>query len=392
MADVGDDLFRRIQDRVAIVGIGHLPFAKDIGRPIADTAVEAIQLALDDAGLEAEDVDGMSMFEMESTHEVSIARRLGVEGLRWWDKISYGGGASCATLMHAAAAITSGLATTVVCHRARNRGAKTSRPWAQERELVRDDKALHVPWGLVRPVDVIGMWAHRHMHEYGTRREHFGNVAIAARKHAQRNPYAMMRDRPLDMETYLAGRPIGWPLTFYDCCLETDGALACVVTSVERARDLRQQPVLLHAVAQASGPNPVHLANYNNTPAMETTSVFCAKLLWQRSALQPRDMDCAQIYDAFTPLVITGLEDYGFCRRGEGGPFTEGGRLELDGALPVLTSGGGLAEAYVHGFNLILEGVRQIRGTSVNQVPDCKATLVTGASGVATSAAVLRAA
>ena len=392
MADVGDDLFRRIQDRVAIVGIGHLPFAKDIGRPIADTAVEAIQLALDDAGLEAEDVDGMSMFEMESTHEVSIARRLGVEGLRWWDKISYGGGASCATLMHAAAAITTGLATTVVCHRARNRGAKTSRPWAQERELVRDDKALHVPWGLVRPVDVIGMWAHRHMHEYGTRREHFGNVAIAARKHAQRNPYAMMRDRPLDMETYLAGRPIGWPLTFYDCCLETDGALACVVTSVERARDLRQQPVLLHAVAQASGPNPVHLANYNNTPAMETTSVFCAKLLWQRSALQPRDMDCAQIYDAFTPLVITGLEDYGFCRRGEGGPFTEGGRLELDGALPVLTSGGGLAEAYVHGFNLILEGVRQIRGTSVNQVPDCKATLVTGASGVATSAAVLRAA
>ena len=390
MADVGDDLFRRIQDRVAIVGIGHLPFAKDIGRPIADTAVEAIQLALDDAGLEAEDVDGMSMFEMESTHEVSIARRLGVEGLRWWDKISYGGGASCATLMHAAAAITSGLATTVVCHRARNRGAKTSRPWAQERELVRDDKALHVPWGLVRPVDVIGMWAHRHMHEYGTRREHFGNVAIAARKHAQRNPYAMMRDRPLDMETYLAGRPIGWPLTFYDCCLETDGALACVVTSIERARDLRQRPVLIHAVAQASGPNPVHLANYNNTPAMETTSVFCAKLLWQRSALQPRDMDCAQIYDAFTPLVITGLEDYGFCRRGEGGPFTEGGRLELDGALPVLTSGGGLAEAYVHGFNLILEGVRQIRGTSVNQVPDCKATLVTGASGVATSAAVLR--
>ena len=392
MADVGDDLFRRIQDRVAIVGIGHLPFAKDIGRPIADTAVEAIQLALDDAGLEAEDVDGMSMFEMESTHEVSIARRLGVEGLRWWDKISYGGGASCATLMHAAAAITTGLATTVVCHRARNRGGKASRPWAQERELVRDDKALHVPWGLVRPVDVIGMWAHRHMHEYGTRREHFGNVAIAARKHAQRNPYAMMRDRPLDMETYLAGRPIGWPLTFYDCCLETDGALACVVTSVERARDLRQRPVLLHAVAQASGPNPVHLANYNNTPAMETTSVFCAKLLWQRSALQPRDMDCAQIYDAFTPLVITGLEDYGFCRRGEGGPFTEGGRLELGGALPVLTSGGGLAEAYVHGFNLILEGVRQIRGTSVNQVPGCKATLVTGASGVATSAAVLRAA
>jgi len=123
---------------------------------------------------------------------------------------------------------------------------------------------------------------------------------------------------------------------------------------------------------------------------METTSVFCAKLLWKRAELTTRDMNCAQIYDAFTPLVIMGLEDYGFCRRGEGGPFTEGGRIELGGELPVLTSGGGLSEAYVHGFNLILEAVRQIRGTSTNQVPDCRATLVTGASGVATSALVLR--
>jgi acetyl-CoA acetyltransferase len=292
--------------------------------------------------------------------------------------------------MHAAAAIASGLASTVVCHRARNRGAKTARPWAQEKVLVRDDKALHTPWGLIRPVDVIGMWAHRHMHEYGTRREHFGNVAIAARKHAQRNPHALMRDRPLDMATYLAARPIGYPLHLYDCCLESDGALACVVTSVERARDLRQKPALVHSVAQASGPNPVHLANYNNTRAMLTTSAFCAELLWARSALEPKDMACAQIYDAFTPLVVMGLEDYGFCKRGEGGPFTEGGRLELGGALPVLTSGGGLSEAYVHGFNLVLEAVRQIRGTSSNQVPGCRATLVTGASGVATSALVLR--
>jgi acetyl-CoA acetyltransferase len=380
MGAIDEDLFRRIRDRVAIVGIGLLPFAKDIGRPISDTAVEAIQIALADAGLRAEDVDGMSMLEMEDTHEVSIARRLGVRDLH------------CGTVMHAAAAVASGLATTVTCHRARNRGSRASRPWSQERVLVKDDKALHTPWGLIRPVDVIGMWAHRHMHEYGTKREHFGNVAIAARKHAQRNPLAMMRDRPLDMQTYLNARVIGYPLHLYDCCLETDGALACVVTSVERARDLAQKPALVHAVAQASGPNPVHLANYNNTPGMDTTSVFCAKSLWARSELSPADMDCAQIYDAFTPLVIMGLEDYGFCKRGEGGPFTEGGRIELGGVLPVLTSGGGLSEAYVHGFNLILEAVRQIRGTSSSQVPGCAATLVTGASGVATSALVLRAA
>ena len=384
------DLFARIRDRVAIVGIGHLPFAKDIGRPISDTAVEAIQLALDDAGLQPEDVDGLSMLEMEHTHEVSIARRLGSKNLSWWDKISYGGGGSCGMVMHAAAAIASGLATTVVCHRARNRGAKTSRPWSQEKGRMRDDKALHVPWGLIRPVDVIGMWAHRHMHVYGTKREHLGNVAIAARKHAQKNPYAMMRGRPLDMETYLGARVIGYPLHLYDCCLETDGALACIVTSTERARDLRQKPVLVHSVAQASGPNIVHLANYN-VKDMQTTAVPCAELLWSRAELGPKDIDCAQIYDAFTPQVIMGLEDYGFCKRGEGGPFTEGGRIEIGGELPVLTSGGGLSEAYVHGFNLILEAARQIRGTSVNQVPDCKAVLVTGASGVATSALVVRA-
>ncbi|MEO8603442.1 MAG: lipid-transfer protein, partial [bacterium] len=240
------------------------------------------------------------------------------------------------------------------------------------------------------PVDVIGMWAHRHMHEYGTTREQLGNVAIAARKHAQNNPYAMMRGRPLDMAGYLAGRVIGYPLTLFDCCLETDGALAVVVTSVERARDLRQKPALIHSVAQASGPNPVHLANYN-TPNLQTTSVPCAELLWSRSELKPADMDCAEIYDAFTPLVVMGLEDYGFCKRGEGGPFTEGGRIEIGGELPLLTSGGGLSEAYVHGFNLILEAVRQLRGTSYNQVPNARATLVTGASGVATSAMVLRA-
>lgn len=384
------DLFRRIRDRVAIVGIGHLPFAKDIGRPISDTAVEAIQLALEDAGLRARDVDGMSMFEMEATHEITIARRLGVENLSWWDKISYGGGASAATVMHAAAAIATGLASVVVCHRARNRGAKTSRPWAQERGVARDDKSLYLPWGLIRPVDIIGLYAHRHMHLYGTKREHFANVAIAARKHAQNNPYAIMRGRHLDLDTYLASRMISYPLCLYDCCLETDGALACIVTSMERARDLRQPPVLLHSVAQASGPNPVHLANYNNTKEMDTTAVFCARLLWQRAELTPKDINCAQLYDAFTPLVIMGLEDYGFCARGEGGPFTEGGRIEIGGELPVLTSGGGLSEAYVHGFNLILEGVRQIRGTAWNQVPNCRAVLVTGAAGVATSAMILR--
>ena len=137
---IEQDLFDRIRDRVAIAGIGRLKFSKDIGRPISATAVDAIQLALEDAGVRPEDVDGMSMFEMERTHEVTIARGLGVENLRWWDKVSYGGGASCATIMHAAAAIATGLASVVVCHRARNRGAKEARPWAQEKDVVSEDR------------------------------------------------------------------------------------------------------------------------------------------------------------------------------------------------------------------------------------------------------------
>ena len=178
-----------------------------------------------------------------------------------------------------------------------------------------------------------------------------------------------MRDRPLDMETYLNARVIGYPLHLYDCCLETDGALACIVTSVERARDLRRKPALVHSVAQASGPNPVHLANFNNTPSMETTSVFCAKLLWERSALGPNDMGCAQIYDAFTPLVVTGLEDYGFLKRGEGvrTPRADASARRRDA---VLTSGGGLSEAYVHGFKPDPRGSAADLADVDHQVPD----------------------
>ena len=232
----------------------------------------------------------MSMFEMEQTHEVSIARRLGVRNLRWWDKISYGGGASCAT-HHA--------------RRARRSRAAWRRPWSaiaraiaaprrhgrgrRRRAACSTTRPCTSPWGLIRPVDVIGMWAHRHMHEYGTTREHFGNVAIAARAARAAQPVrddARPSARHGDLSRTRAS--IGYPLHLYDCCLETDGALACVVTSIERARDLRQQPALVHAVAQASGPNPVHLANYNNAPSMQTTSAPCAELLWSRSELQPR--------------------------------------------------------------------------------------------------------
>jgi acetyl-CoA acetyltransferase len=378
----------RLNDRAAVVGIGQLPFSKAIGRPIGDTAVEAVLAALEDAGLRPTDVDGTVKFQMEDTQECAIARRAGIENLRFFCEVKYGGGPNCAVVGHAAAAIALGLASVVVCWRARNRAAKASRPWAQERGIIHDDKMWHLPWGLIRPVDLIAMWGRYHMERYGTTREQLAEVAIAFRSHAMRNPAATMR-KPLTLDEYLGSRMIGDPLCLYDCSLETDGAIACVVTSAERARDLRQKPAYVHAYAQGTGPNQVHLANYN-TLDFSTSARFCAEELWKRSDLKPKDIPCAQIYDAFTPLVIMGLEEYGFCETGNGGKFVEGGTLGPGGRLPTNTSGGSLSEAYVHGMNLVSEAVRQIRGTSTSQVPGCKAVLVTGAAAVSTSAMVLR--
>ena len=163
-----------------------------------------------------------------------------------------------------------------------------------------------------------------------------------------------------------------------------------VVTSAERARDLRQPPVSILAAVQGSGPEHVVMANYHKERFLETPSLYAARELWARAGVRPRDVDCAQFYDAFTPLVTLSLEEYGFCKPGEGGPFSERGRLEWpDGELPCNTSGGGLSEAYVHGFNLILEGVRQVRGSSTCQVQDAELCLVTSGGGVPTSAALL---
>jgi acetyl-CoA acetyltransferase len=378
----------RLNDRAAIVGIGQLPFSKDIGRPIGDTAVEVVLRALEDAGLQPADVDGTVKFQMEDTQECAIARRAGVENLRFFCEVKYGGGPNCAVVGHAAAAITLGLASVVVCWRARNRASKASRPWSQERGIIHDDKMWHLPWGLIRPVDLIAMWGRYHMERYGTTRAQLAEVAIALRNHAMRNPAAMMH-KPLTLEQYMSSRMIGDPLCLYDCSLESDGAVACVVTSAERARDLRRKPAYVHAYAQGTGPNQVHLANYNTTD-FSTSARFCAEELWKRSDLKPKDIHCAQIYDAFTPLVIMGLEEYGFCESGRGGKFVEGGTLGPGGTLPTNTSGGSLSEAYVHGMNLVSEAVRQIRGTSTSQVPGCKAALVTGAAAVSNSALVLR--
>jgi acetyl-CoA acetyltransferase len=200
-----------------------------------------------------------------------------------------------------------------------------------------------------------------------------------------------LMQKPLTMDDYLTARMIADPMCLFDCCLESDGSLACVITSAERARDLRQRPAYIHAAAQGMGPNASVMTNYYKADFLTTSNAYVARDLWTRSDIQARDVRCAQLYDAFTPLIMVSLEEFGFVEPGEAGPFALAGNLQWPhGRLPTNTSGGSLSEAYVHGFNLICEGVRQIRGTSTCQVPDCDSVLVTSGAGVPNGAVLLR--
>jgi acetyl-CoA acetyltransferase len=285
-------------------------------------------------------------------------------------------------------AIAAGQCRVGVAWRSRKRGSG-GRPWAGAPQPGAAATWTR-PFGLLRPVDEIAMLTRRYMHEYGATREHLANVAVAVRRMASRNPRAMMHDRPLTREQYMAARWISEPLCLFDNCLETDGALACVLVGADRARDGRHPPAYVHAFAQGLPAQMHTMVNYWCDDPLRGPAWTCAAQLYRGSEIGPAEIAVAQLYDAFTPLVLLSLEAYGFCGRGEGAAFSEGRALEPGGKLPVNTSGGGLSEAYVHGFNLINEGVRQMRGTSVNQVAGAEACLVTGGEGVPTSALILR--
>ncbi len=381
----------RIKDRTAIVGIGQTAFGKGLESSELSLACQAISMAIDDAGLRPADVDGLVMFSMENGREVEVARNVGLGDITYFGEVGYGGGAGCATVGHAAMAVATGQCQVAVAWRARKRSAKGSRPWAQVNQRVGGYQQWTRPFGLLRPVDEIAMLARRYMHEFGATREHLANVAIAFRRHANRNPSATMYQKKLTREDYMAARWISEPLCLFDNCLETDGALAVVIVAAERARDLKQPPAYVHAFAQSIPQQCQVMTNYFCEEPLLGPSYACARLLWSMSDFQPADVRVAQLYDAFSPLIPLSLEGYGFCARGEGAAFTDGGALEWpDGRLPTNTAGGGMSEAYVHGLNLVLEGVRQMRGSSTSQVEGAECCLVTSGEGVPTSALLLR--
>ncbi|MGE5133959.1 MAG: lipid-transfer protein [Gemmatimonadota bacterium] len=379
----------------AIAGIGATEFSKDSGRSELQLAAEAVAAALADAGLSPADVDGLVTFTMDSNAEVAVARELGVGELRFFSQIGYGGGAACATVSQAALAVAAGAAEVVVCYRALNE--RSGRRFGQVSvgavampTTSGIDNGWHYPMGLSTPAATVAMAARRYMHVYGATSEDFGTVAVADRKHAATNPHAWFYQRPITLAGHQASHWIAEPLRLLDCCQESDGAVAIVVTTLDRARDLRCPPAVIRAAAQGSGPDQFTMTSYyrDDLTGLPEMGVV-ARQLWEQSGASPGEVRTAVLYDHFTPYVLMQLEELGFCPRGEARHFIADGAIELGGRLPLNTHGGQLGEAYIHGMNGIAEGVRQVRGTAVNQVPGDGPVLVTAGTGVPTSGLVL---
>ncbi|MFE2481178.1 lipid-transfer protein [Streptomyces sp. NPDC059389] len=373
--------------RAAIAGIGATEFSKDSGRSELRLAVEAVHAALDDAGLTPADVDGMVTFTMDTSPEITVAQAAGIGDLSFFSRIHYGGGAACATVQQAALAVATGVAEVVVCYRAFNeRSGRRFGSGVQQREPSAEGAALgwSLPWGLLTPASWVAMAAQRYLHAYNLTPEAFGHVAVTDRRHAANNPAAYFHGKPVTLADHAASRWIVEPLRLLDCCQETDGGQALVVTSAERARDLRHAPAVITAAAQGAGRRQEAMTSFyrddlTGLPEMDVV----ARQLWRTSGLRPSDIDVGILYDHFTPFVLMQLEEFGFCKPGEAADF-----VAAD-ALPLNTHGGQLGEAYLHGMNGIAEAVRQLRGTSVNQVAGASRALVTAGTGVPTSGLIL---
>jgi acetyl-CoA acetyltransferase len=379
----------------AIAGIGATEFSKESGRSELRLAVESVDAALRDAGIAPSEVDGLVTFSSDTNPEIDIARSLGMGELSFFSRIHYGGGAGCGTIQQAALAVASGVADVVVCYRAFNeRSGNRFGTGVQDRMPAANAETAHFSWyapvGLLTPAQWVAMGAQRYLHLSGATSEDLGRVAVADRKHAATNPKAWFYEKPITLEDHQNSRWIVEPLHLLDCCQETDGGQALVVTSLDRARDLPGPTVVIEAAAQGSGANQEMMTSYygddlSGLPEMDTVG----RQLWETSGLTPADIQTAVIYDHFTPYVLEQLESLGFCGKGEAKDFIANGNIEVGGGLPVNTHGGQLGEAYLHGMNGIAEGVRQVRGSSVNQVDNVEHVLVTSGTGVPTSGLIL---
>lgn len=378
--------------QTAIAGQGATDFSHDSGRSELALATEAVLRALADAGLSRADVDGLVTYDLDDNPEISVANTLGIPNLRYFSRTPYGGGGACATILHAAMAVATGMADVVVCYRAFNErsGVRFGRGVQPMAATAAVDASWSRAFGLMTPASKVAIVARRYMYEYGVASLDFAAVSVTMRLHASTNPKAFFYRRPITVEDHQSSRLIADPLHLLDCCLESDGGVALVVTSLDRARDLPGPTTVLRSGAQSSVLGQDIGSSYfrptiSGLPEMR----FAGEQVWSRAGLTPDDMQAAIIYDHFTPYVLMQLEELGFCARGEAGAFVADGGISLQGRLPVNPHGGQLGEAYLHGMNGIAEAVRQVQGSAVNQVPGLEHILVTSGAGVPTSVMVL---
>lgn len=381
--------------KACIVGIGQSEFTRWGGimdRSQFQITAEAIRDAMIDAGLSPRALDGFASFSNDTNEGNLMQVALGVPEMRWSSMVwGGGGGGSMAALSQACAAVESGQAEVVAVYRGLCQGQ--SRRFGRFSQ--RPQGNFIAPFGLFAPSQLLSLMMQRFMHKYPITAEHMCEIAVNQRANANRNPRAVMYNKPLTREDYFAGRWIAEPFRLFDCCLETDGACAVIVTTRERARDLPGQAVNILAATHGSGPGwgtgPLGSQNMPDLEYASTNAQYVARRLFAAAGIAPADVDVAQIYDNFSGMVLMALEDYGFCAPGESGEFVASGAIRWpDGVLPINTSGGQLSEAYVHGMNILVEGVRQLRGLSTSQVKGAEICLVAGGLGVSpTSGAIL---
>lgn len=383
----------------AIAGIGQTAYAKALPPAAWELAVEAVLAACADAGVDVADVDGMCRFTapFETVSEAMLVRALGIRELSFFAQAPHGGEALGAVVAHAAAAVSAGLANVVVVYRAlsQSRGGRFGRADRGAGESAadivvpeQDNLSFAWPYGLMSPGQLFALWARRYATVHGLTDEDLtrtlGTIAITQRQYANSNPAAMMRDRKLDWETYQNARMISEPLRLFDLCLENDGACAFVVTSAERARALRDDPVYVLSATQTLSPYREPMGIYTGGEMLELFPPAAADRLFSQAGVSRKDIDVAELYDATSYMTLRSLESYGFAADGAGWRYVLDHGTGPDSPLPVNTHGGHLSEAYLHGMNGILEAVRQLRGTACNQVAGAEVALVGAPAGSAT--------
>lgn len=368
-----------INGKVAIVGLGETRYYKRGGSPVSEFLLvcEAVKKAADDAGLDVRDIDGFASYSNDRTEPTRLAAALGCRELSFSNMFWGGGGGGCAgAVANGAAAIVAGYSRYVVAYRGLAQGQFGRFGQARDGIPMPPPMSYTAPYGVFSPAQHIALRTQTFMHRYGLSQAPLAGIAMASYAHAQCNPRAIMYGRPLSREDYDNSRWIAEPFHLFDCCQENDGAAAIIISSSARARDLRQKPVNIMAAAQGSETGFSLVAPTEVSFSAANFSSM-AKRLYGMAGVEPKDVDVAQIYENFTGGTMMSMVEHGLCEAEKLEEFCTVENLTAPhGRLPLNTSGGNLAECYMHGLELVVEAARQIRGTSTAQVPDAKVSLV----------------